>query len=211
MRELVAERERNGPFASLGELAGRIGARRRTLEQLAWSGACDEITTGSAGGSHGREADRRTALWQLGIAAPGTARGEGTQLALPLELPAAPRLRSLGRWQRLIADYATSGVTVGDHAMAILRERLTVPMLATSAQLARLPSGGAVAMAGLVIARQRPGDGQGDDVPAVRGRVRDGQPDRAARRCTSAIASSRAPSRCCWRAAASSARKGSST
>jgi error-prone DNA polymerase len=152
MRQLVAERERNGPFDSLGELAGRIGARQRTLEQLAWSGACDEIIG---------ETGRRSALWQLGIAAPGVGAGEGTQLALPLELPAAPRLRSLGRWQRLIADYATSGVTVGDHAMAILRERLDVPMLATSAQLARLPSGGAVAMAGLVIARQRPGTANG--------------------------------------------------
>jgi error-prone DNA polymerase len=152
MHELVAERERNGPFASLGELAGRIGARHRTLEQLAWSGACDEIIG---------ETGRRSALWQLGIAAPGLGADAGTQLALPLEPPAAPRLRSLGRWQRLIADYATSGVTVGDHAMAILRERLHVPMLATSAQLARLPSGGAVAMAGLVIARQRPGTANG--------------------------------------------------
>jgi error-prone DNA polymerase len=152
MHELVAERECNGPFASLGELAGRIGARHRTLEQLAWSGACDEIIG---------ETGRRSALWQLGIAAPGLGAGGGTQLALPMQLPAAPRLRSLGRWQRLIADYATSGVTVGDHAMAILRERLNVPMLATSAQLARLPSGGAVAMAGLVIARQRPGTAHG--------------------------------------------------
>ena len=131
MHELVAERERNGPFADLGELAGRIGARQGTLEQLAWSGACDEII-----GENGR----RSALWQLGIAAPGLGADAGTQLALPLELPGAPRLRSLGRWQRLIADYATSGVTVGDHAMAILRERLHVPMLATSAQLARLPT-----------------------------------------------------------------------
>ena len=80
-----------------------------------------------------------------------------------MELPAAPRLRSLGRWQRLIADYATSGVTVGDHAMAILRSALlTVPgLLATSAQLDRLPTGCAVAVAGLVIARQRPGTAKG--------------------------------------------------
>ena len=34
-------------------------------------------------------------------------------------------------------------------------------MLATSAQLARLPSGGEVAVAGLVIARQRPGTAKG--------------------------------------------------
>ncbi|HUA73918.1 MAG TPA: DNA polymerase III subunit alpha [Solirubrobacteraceae bacterium] len=152
MRELVAERERGGPFTALGELAGRIGARRSTLEQLAWSGACDEIVG---------EVGRRTALWQLGLAAPGRVTGEDTQLALPLGLPEAPRLRALGRWQRLIADYATSGVTVGDHALAILRERLTAPMLATSAQLSRLPGGSSVSIAGLVIARQRPGTAKG--------------------------------------------------
>jgi error-prone DNA polymerase len=82
-------------------------------------------------------------------------------LALPLELPQAPPLRALGRWGRLIADYATSGVTVGDHAMAVLRERLTAPMLATSAQLTRLPGGSTVSVAGLVIARQRPGTAKG--------------------------------------------------
>ena len=69
--------------------------------------------------------------------------------------------RPLGRWQRLIADYSTSTVTLGEHALAILRPRLTVPMLATSAQLTRLPSGCDVAVAGLVIARQRPGTAGG--------------------------------------------------
>jgi error-prone DNA polymerase len=95
------------------------------------------------------------------MAAPGIAAGEDTQLALPLELPSAPRLRPISRWQKLIADYATSGVTVGDHAIAILRKRIEVPMLATSAQLTRLPTGGEVAVAGLVIARQRPGTANG--------------------------------------------------
>jgi error-prone DNA polymerase len=187
VRRLVDEREQNGSFSSLGELAARVGAGRVTLEQLAWSGACDSLTTGTVGersasgappiAARSRpptdrrsasgpiaalgKAGRRTALWQLGVAAPGLRAGEGTQLALPLELPAAPSVRPLGRWQRLIADYATSGVTVGDHVMAILRKRLTVPMLATSAQLARLPTGCAVAVAGLVIARQRPGTAKG--------------------------------------------------
>jgi error-prone DNA polymerase len=168
---LVAERERNGPFRSLAVLAARAGVRRKTLEQLAWSGACDSLGS-----------ERRSALWQLGLATPAeTIRSpaghagpaaESTQLALPLELPPAPSLRRLGRWQRLIADYSTSGVTVGDHALAILRERLIVPArsgsgrvgpvgLVTSAQLPRLPSGYEVAVAGLVIARQRPGTAGG--------------------------------------------------
>jgi error-prone DNA polymerase len=158
MHELVAERERSGPFASLGDLAARVGARRVTLEQLAWSGACDSLLDDGQ--------DRRSALWQLGLATPAeTVRDgsgdESTQLALPMELAPAPRLRSLGRWQRLIADYSTSGVTIGDHALAILRERLTASKLVTSAQLARLPTGYEVAVAGLVIARQRPGTAKG--------------------------------------------------
>jgi error-prone DNA polymerase len=155
---LVSEREQNGPFRSLGELAARVGAGRGTLELLAWSGACEGLTTGSTPLG---EAGRRSALWQLGVAAPGVGAGEGTQLALPLQLPRAPALRPLGRWQRLIADYATSGVTVGDHAIAILRKHLQVPMLATSPQLAHLPAGCTVAVAGLVIARQRPGTAKG--------------------------------------------------
>ena len=102
-----------------------------------------------------------------GIAAPaqGPADADGpeqdTQLALPLELAPAPALRPLGRWQRLIADYSTTAVTLQEHALAILRPRLTVPMLATSAQLARLPNGCEVAVAGLVIARQRPATASG--------------------------------------------------
>ncbi|HEX5309951.1 MAG TPA: DNA polymerase III subunit alpha [Solirubrobacteraceae bacterium] len=150
VRALVAERERGGSFRDLGELAARTATRRGTLEALAWSGACDAI----AGG-------RREALWQLGITASGQDTSGGVQLALPVKLPDPPSLRPLDRWQRLLADYASSGVTAHDHAMAALRERLRVPMLATSAQLARMPHGCAVTVAGLVIARQRPGTAKG--------------------------------------------------
>jgi len=172
-KELVAERERAGPFRSLGQLAGRVGATRGVLEQLAWSGACDSLVpagpalmqAGASGISRASDARRRPALWGMGIptrpAAPGHTVAGDIQLALPLELPAAPRLRPLSRWQRLLADYATSGVTVGDHVMAALRSRLQVPMLATSAQLPRLPQGCSVTVAGLVIARQRPGTAKG--------------------------------------------------
>jgi error-prone DNA polymerase len=164
---LVAERERGGPFASLSDLASRSGVSRGALEQLAWSGACRSLCGPISGRrSAAVEDGRRSALWQLGVAVPAGAAREGTQLSLALGLPDAPRLPKLGRWQQLIADYATSGITVSDHAMAVLRERLCLPgkdavTLATSAQLPRLPSGCAVAIAGLVIARQRPGTANG--------------------------------------------------
>ncbi len=140
---LVAARREGGPFRSLAELAGRASACRASLEQLAWSGACD----GLAG-------DRRRALWELGIAAPGRRVPGGTQLALPLDVGPAPGLRELGRWASLLADYATTGVSVSDHAMAILRPHLDG--VATSRELAVLRHGGAVSVAGLVVARQRP-------------------------------------------------------
>jgi error-prone DNA polymerase len=153
---LVAARAEGGRFRDLGDLAARAGAGRGALEQLAWSGACDELAGGGPSA-------RRLALWQLGVAVPGHPVGDGAmQLALPVAPPAAPRLSALGRWQELVADYATSGVTVGDHVMAALRPRLRrIPMLATSAQLERLPHGCSVAVAGLVIARQRPGTAKG--------------------------------------------------
>jgi error-prone DNA polymerase len=179
VREIVAERERGGPFRDPGDLAARTATRRGTLEQLAWSGACDSLVdtssvhgqSGSPGGVGASDEDlsdgdlpharRRLALWQLGIASPGESVGEGVQLALPIELPERPRLRALDRWQRVLADYATSGVTVDDHVMAVLRPRLQAQMLATSAQLARLPHGSAVTVAGMTIARQRPGTARG--------------------------------------------------
>jgi error-prone DNA polymerase len=150
VRELVAERERGGPFRDLGDLAARTATHRPTLEQLAWAGACDSL-----GGS------RREALWQLGIASPGEQVDDAVQLALPIELPDTPRLRPLDRWERLLADYSTSGVTADDHVMAVLRPCLSIPMLATSAQLPRMPNGCSVAVAGMVIARQRPGTAKG--------------------------------------------------
>ncbi len=169
VRELVAERDRGGPFGDLGDLAARAATRRGTLEQLAWAGACDSLMDAGAAadGDHSPDARRRLALWQLGIASPGEAVGDAVQLALPIELPQTPRLRPLDRWQRALADYATSGVTVDDHVMAILRPRLSIPsgadpvVLASSAQLARLPHGCSVAVAGMVIARQRPGTAKG--------------------------------------------------
>jgi error-prone DNA polymerase len=118
---------------------------------------------GAGAGSDGDRlhARRRQALWQLGIASLAQRTGDAVQLTLPIEVPEAPRLRPLDRWERLLADYATSGVTAEDHVMAVLRPRLSISMLATSAQLSRMPDGCSVAVAGMVIARQRPGTAKG--------------------------------------------------
>jgi error-prone DNA polymerase len=140
---LVSAREEGGDFSSVAELAARVPAARPSLEQLAWSGACDSL----AGA-------RRRALWELGVSIPSRRVKGGAQLALALDSGEAPALRELNRWETLLADYATTSVTLNDHALAILRPRLDG--VATSVELAALRHGAPVSVAGLVVARQRP-------------------------------------------------------
>jgi error-prone DNA polymerase len=148
---LVAAREAGGPFRSLDDLAARAGTGSPALTQLAWSGACDGLSGG-----------RRAALWRLGAAAPAYGAGVGaTQLSLPLELPAAPELAALGDWDAMIADYATTGLTVERHPLRLLRKGLAERGIASSADLDQLPHDAHVRVAGLVVARQRPGTAKG--------------------------------------------------
>ncbi len=149
-RALVAAREAGGPFGSLGELSARAGAGRPALELLAWAGACDAL----AGG------DRRVALWRLGVATPGRRVPQGTQLALGLELPQAPQLQRLGAWGELLADYDTTGLTARSHPLAQLRPALP-RAVAASRDLPRIEHGAHVQVAGMVVARQRPGTASG--------------------------------------------------
>jgi error-prone DNA polymerase len=150
VEQLVTSRQEGGRFGGLSDLASRAGAGSASLELLAWSGACDSLTDG----------DRRIALWELGVAAPGKGVPGGVQLALPLDLPAPPRLRQLSEWESMLADYCTSGLTVHAHPIALLRERMPAGTV-TSQDLQTLPHGSRVRTGGLVVARQRPGTANG--------------------------------------------------
>jgi error-prone DNA polymerase len=154
VRALVEERERGGGWRSLGDLAGRSGAFAETLGRLAWAGACDELVGGPA------ESRRRKALWALGVAVPGVSVPAGTQLALPLDPHAGPELRALTAWERMLADYGSTGVTLREHPLELMRPGLPGD-LRTSVELERHPDGGRVRVAGLVIARQRPATAKG--------------------------------------------------
>ncbi|HYH88230.1 MAG TPA: OB-fold nucleic acid binding domain-containing protein, partial [Solirubrobacteraceae bacterium] len=149
---LAAAREAGGPFRSLGDLASRAGAGRPALAQLAWAGACDSLSD--------RRASRREVLWELGVAAPGEPVQDGTQLSLPLDVPAAPALRDLEPWESMIADYTTTGLTLGRHPMALLREELPAGTV-SCADLEMLRHEQRVRIGGLVVARQRPGTAKG--------------------------------------------------
>jgi error-prone DNA polymerase len=148
---LVAARRAGGPFRSLADLASRAGAGRPALDKLAWSGACDALA-----------GDRRSALWQLGVAAPGRrTSGDAVQLSLPLDLPGPPRLRALDAWDAMIADYATTGISVHRHPVGLLRGALTARGAVSSGDLERLRHEARVRIGGLVVARQRPGTAKG--------------------------------------------------
>jgi error-prone DNA polymerase len=159
--ELVAARRARGRFRSLSDLASRAGCSTSSLELLAWSGVCDSLArqqTGALGRRPGSA--RRVALWQLGVMTPGRRVPGGTQLALPLDLPAPPALRELSEWEAMLADYGTIGLTARAHPLALLRARMA-PDLATSRDLERLSHGRRVRIGGLVVARQRPGTANG--------------------------------------------------
>jgi error-prone DNA polymerase len=165
---LVAAREEGGPFRSLSDLASRAGAGRAILDRLAWAGACDALAAAEDESSNETVlaperrtgVARRTALWRLGVAAPGAAVKEGTQLALPLALPGAPALDPLAAWDAMIADYATTGLTLGSHPVALLRPELPAGAVSTR-DLETLAHDTPVTIGGLVVARQRPGTAKG--------------------------------------------------
>jgi len=154
---VVAERDRGGDYLDAGELASRSGLGRDGLERLAWASACDSLRDGA---SLAASFTRREALWELGAAGGGRRVPAGTQLALPLEAPSAPGLRTQTPWERLVADYASTGMTLGEHPISLLRDELGDGVL-TSARLWKVPDGSAVATAGMVVARQRPATARG--------------------------------------------------
>jgi error-prone DNA polymerase len=153
VRELVAARKAGGRFRGLADLASRAGPGASALELLAWAGACDSLVEGAG-------SPRRIALWQLGVATPGRQVPGGTQLALPLDLPAPPKLRGLGQWEAMLADYSSTGLTTRAHPLELLRARLPADAV-TSRDLETLQHGTRIKAGGLVVARQRPGTANG--------------------------------------------------
>jgi error-prone DNA polymerase len=151
---LVAERDASGAFLDVGDLARRSKLSQDALEALVKGGACDCL---------GRP--RRELLWELGLvfrarSVPGT-RGEAKQLPLSLDPTAAtPALRDLTRWERMLADYRHTGLSVGTHPLSLLRPHLP-PGTLSSADLVDHPHGRLVAVAGMTVARQRPSTAKG--------------------------------------------------
>jgi error-prone DNA polymerase len=136
------------PFSSVDDLALRVRELSKAeLDRLAEIGALNSLD----------QAHRRDALWQ----AQRAILPVGPLLA-PLEETGAPSpLARMSAEERLRADYGGTGLTVGKHPMACRRAEMDDLRVIRASDLARVPDGRPVRIAGSVIVRQRPGTAKG--------------------------------------------------
>jgi error-prone DNA polymerase len=144
--DIVAERDRGGPFVSIEDVRRRTGMDRRVLEAMATAGAFDAL--GQGAGSTG---DRRQALWVAGAVA---ATGPG-QLAGIVTGTEAPQLPGMSDAELAHADLWATGVSADGHPTRFLRDDLRSRGVVTAADLATHPHT-KVWIAGVVTHRQRP-------------------------------------------------------
>ena len=147
-RRLTAARAAR-PFGSVQDLAARAALDRGDLEALAAAGAFASLS-----------GNRHLAFWEVA----------GTERPLPLT-PAAARAAALeeGRplltapteGQGIVADYASLGLTLGRHPLALLRARLRAAQLLSASELLHAGNGAQVRTAGIVLMRQRPATASG--------------------------------------------------
>jgi error-prone DNA polymerase len=150
---IAGSREECGPFRSAEDLVARVPSlNQKELTLLARVGALNNLE----GIEH-----RRDALWQVERAG----KLEGPLLrqkseVLREECGTLP-LQKLNTEERLIADYAGTGLTIGKHPMAYRREDLRRVRILSAEELRTRKDGEFVRTAGCVIARQRPGTAMG--------------------------------------------------
>jgi error-prone DNA polymerase len=153
-KAVVEERDRGGTYKSIRDVAQRTQLSEHGLETLIVAGACDCF-----------ELPRRQLLWQLGLvprsqSVPGSG-GEEKQLALALEPTAeTPDLPEPTVWERLLADYRTTNLSVGVHPMELLRAHLPKGVV-SSRELESTRNRASVSVAGMAVARQRPATANG--------------------------------------------------
>ncbi|HEX9627837.1 MAG TPA: error-prone DNA polymerase [Acidiferrobacterales bacterium] len=132
-------------FDSVPDLARRARLKRRDLDALAAAGALATLA-----------GHRHRAHWAAA----------GVEPPLPLlaaEPPreAPPLLRRPSEGEDLVADYASVGLTLGRHPLAVLRAQLTGLRLCSAAELRERPHGRRARTAGIVITRQHPSSAAG--------------------------------------------------
>ncbi len=164
----IVEARGGRTFQSLEEFARRTGLSRAVLARLAKAGAF-----GSLG------LDRRGALWHalaqdqhklpLFDAVEGDrhlfrTEGQKTSQSPTSPFPPPPsalRLPPMSPAEEVLADYRAVGLSLRGHPMEFLRAGLDAIRVAAAAALKTWPDGRPVAVAGIVLVRQRPSTAKG--------------------------------------------------
>lgn len=139
-------------FTSIADFVKRSKLDRRSLRALAEAGAFDAFVQDEPPARR-----RRVALWRV-LEAEREAPGPLAlfpESSVPAVLPgfSAPELTE--------ADYRLTGLSLNGHPMRHLRSLLAPNGVKTSQEILAMRDGEAVAHAGLVICRQRPGTAKG--------------------------------------------------
>ena len=153
-----------GRFRSIEDVVRRTGLRRDELSTLADIGALNAFTN-----------ERRSALWQVERAVRPAGELYGDQGSgigdwrdreelipgqSPIPDPRSP-LPVMNAHDRLRADYAGMGLTIGPHPMALRRDEMALRGVLRASDLPQARDGRRVRVAGMVITRQRPGTAKG--------------------------------------------------
>jgi error-prone DNA polymerase len=142
-RRIEAAR-REAPFRDVPDLARRAGLDRKAFKRLASAGALSQLA-----------GNRHQSYWAaLGVEEPWGLGSLSSSEAHPL-------LAKPTEGQDIVADYASVGLTLGRHPLALIREHLTRRRVVTAEKLWSLPDESRVRVAGLVTHRQRPGSANG--------------------------------------------------
>jgi error-prone DNA polymerase len=188
LREPAAQalvRERSlSPFSSVQDLARRVPELRKDeLTTLAEIGALNTVRNSprrhgdtekgiemnsSADIDQGNSSvspclrgeklfHRRDALWQVERAV----RWSGPLLDELPEMDGESPLAAMTNEERLVADFRSTGLTVGPHPMQYRREEMKRLGIHRASDLAQIPNGHRLRIGGCVIARQRPGTAKG--------------------------------------------------
>jgi error-prone DNA polymerase len=143
----VLEEKPSQRFRSIDDLVRRVVLRRDEIAMLAEIGALNSL-------GH----DRRSAMWQVERAIrPAGELYERSYERLDERSP----LEEMNISERLIADYAGTGLTVGPHPLTFRRRELAMRGVIPALDLPRQRAGRRVRTAGMVITRQRPGTAKG--------------------------------------------------
>ncbi len=152
-RRALAAALQDGPFTSVEDAVRRVTLDKTSWRRLAEAGAFDSMFPHEP-----PDRRRRVALWDV------MAATRGPQLPLaPMPISSPPtQLVPLKPIELTEADYRMTGLSLAGHPMSHLRDILA-PNGVYSARQAQQDGrdGQAVAVAGLVICRQRPGTAKG--------------------------------------------------